>query len=408
MKNKFPIFKNKKDLIYFDSAATSLKPKTVIDGVNMYYTKLGANIHRGIYKESYEATLLYEQAKCKVAEFINAKDNEIIFTKGTTSALNAISYMLENDLNENDEIIVSILEHNSSLLPWYRVSKNKKTILKFVNILNFDIDIDHLIASINPKTKILCLNYVSNVFGYQTSVKKIIDIAHQHNIKVIIDAAQAVSHFAIDVVDLDCDFLAFSGHKMFSPTGVGVLFVKETILKDLVPYEWGGDMIEDIDRENVVFKEIPERFEAGTPPIAQVIGLSYAIDFIKDIGFEFIENKIEKLTKYLLLKLSKIKEVIIYNESLRIIPYGIIIFNLRIIKNAKEYFDIHPHDAATFYDTYNICVRAGHHCVHQVSKTLSPNGTIRVSLHIYNDKKEIDKFIEVTKEIINFYKRIYE
>ena len=393
MKSYFPIYENVKDLCYLDSAATSLKPKCVLDKMDEYYSYYGVNIHRGVYKLSYDATYAYDKARENVAKFINADFKEVVFTKNVSEALNDISIMLAPSLNEGDEILSSFLEHHSSVLPWMIRAKEKNLKLTYIPLLEDGrVDIDNLEKYISKNTKVIALSYVSNVLGYIVDIKKVVEIAHKHNIIVIVDAAQAVCHHKIDVKELDCDFLCFSGHKMFGPTGVGVLYGKANILKKLSPVYYGGDMNEEVYVDKVDIKDIPYRFEVGTPNIAEVIGLSKAIDFINDIGFDKIEAHENAIKAYLEEKIKEVDGIEVYNKHF---DSAILAFNVK---------GIHPHDASGFLDEDNICIRAGHHCAQLLTKWLGVNGTLRASFSIYNDFDDVDKLIECIKRIVAFFK----
>lgn len=393
MKSYFPIYENVKDLCYLDSAATSLKPKCVLDKMDEYYSYYGVNIHRGVYKLSYDATYAYDKARENVAKFINADFKEVVFTKNVSEALNDISIMLAPSLNEGDEILSSFLEHHSSVLPWMIRAKEKNLKLTYIPLLEDGrVDIDNLEKYISKNTKVIALSYVSNVLGYIVDIKKVVDIAHKHNIIVIVDAAQAVAHHKIDVKELDCDFLCFSGHKMFGPTGVGVLYGKANILKKLSPVYYGGDMNEEVYVDKVDIKDIPYRFEVGTPNIAEVIGLSKAIDFINEIGFDKIEAHENAIKAYLEEKIKEVDGIEVYNKHF---DSAILAFNVK---------GIHPHDASGFLDEDNICIRAGHHCAQLLTKWLGVNGTLRASFSIYNDFDDVDKLIECIKKIVAFFK----
>ena len=393
MKSYFPIYENVENLCYLDSAATSLKPKCVLDKMDEYYSYYGVNIHRGVYKLSYDATYAYDKARENVAKFINADFKEIVFTKNVSEALNDISLMLAPFLNEGDEILSSYLEHHSSVLPWMIRAKEKNLKLTYIPLLpDGRVDIDNLEKYISKNTKVIALSYVSNVLGYIVDIKKVVAIAHKHGIKVIVDAAQAVCHHKIDVKDLDCDFLCFSGHKMFGPTGVGVLYGKANILKKLSPVYFGGDMNEEVYVDRVDIKDIPYRFEVGTPNIAEVIGLSSAIDFINTIGFEKIEAHENALKKYLEEKIKEVDGIEVYNKHF---DSAILAFNVK---------GLHPHDASGFLDEDNICIRAGHHCAQLLTKWLGVNGTLRASFSIYNDFDDIDKLINCIKKIVSFFR----
>jgi cysteine desulfurase/selenocysteine lyase len=397
LKKLFPIYTKNPNLVYLDSGATSLKPKVVIDKMNEYYFNYGVNIHRGVYELSYQATNEYEKAREKVANFINANFEEIIFTSSTTDSLNKLALMLSANLKAGDVVLTTELEHHSSVLPWMNIAKQKSAHLAYVP-LNEEgrITVESFRKSMNSKVKIVALTYVSNVLGYITPLKEIIEIAHSYNAIVIVDAAQAVSHMRVDVKDLDCDFLAFSGHKMFGPTGVGILYGKANILKKLQPAFYGGDMNELVTKNSVEVKDIPFRFEAGTPMIAEVIGLGRAIDFIEELGFENIEKHNKALHQYLLKQIAGIKELEIYNKNADI---AILSFNIK---------GVHPHDAATCYDQEGIGLRAGHHCAQLVTRWLHCVGTLRASFHIYNDFGDVDKFVQATKNTISLFKHLEE
>ncbi len=394
IKKEFPIFENNPDLVYLDSGATTLKPQCVLDKMNEYYTKYGVNIHRGVYKLSYMATDEYDKARETIAKFINADFKEVVFTKNVSESLNKICLMLENRLQENDEVITSELEHHSSVLPWMKACERKKAKLKYIP-LNSEgrITVENFMKVLSDKTKVIALTLVSNVMGYLTPIKEIIKEARKKNIIVIVDAAQAVQHFPIDVKEMDCDFLAFSGHKILGPTGIGVLYGKKEILKTLNPVDYGGDMNEEVGLDFVQIKDIPFRFETGTPAIAEAIGLARAIEFVQEIGLENIHQYEQQLMKYALEKLNTIDGITIYNKTSDV---GIISFNVD---------GVHPHDAASFFDEANICIRAGHHCAQLITKWLRCVGTLRASFYVYNTYEDIDKFVNVVKEVVTFFKQ---
>jgi cysteine desulfurase/selenocysteine lyase len=362
-----------------------------------YYTEYGVNIHRGVYNLSYKATDEYDIARQKVADFINADFKEVVFTKNVTEALNKICLMYSKKLSKDAEVITTQLEHHSSVLPWQNACKENGFKLTYLP-LNKEgrITVDNFKKVISKNSKVLAITYVSNVLGYITPLEEIIRIAHEHNMIVIVDAAQAVPHMKIDVKKLDCDFLAFSGHKMFGPTGVGVLYGKANILKTLDPVEYGGDMNEEVDLFSVSVKDIPSRFEAGTPMIAEAIGLGAAVDFINELGYDNIQEHEHKLLVYALDKLKDVKGVTIYNINSDI---AVISFNID---------DVHPHDAATLFDEREICVRAGHHCAQLVTKWLKCSGTLRASFYIYNDYNDIDKFVQTIKDTVEFFDKFKE
>ena len=394
IRSQFPIYDNIPNLVYLDSGATALKPKCVLDKMNEYYSTYGVNIHRGVYSLSYQATDEYDKARDIVAKFINSEFKEVVFTKNVSDALNKICLMLENKLDKDDEVITSELEHHSSVLPWMKACERRKANLKYIPLNDEGrITVENFKKVLSNKTKVVAITLVSNVMGYLTPIKEIIDLAHEKGAIVIVDAAQAIQHFPIDVKQLNCDFLAFSGHKAMGPTGIGVLYGKKKILKQLQPIDFGGDMNEEVDLYNVEIKDIPFRFETGTPPIAEAIGLGKALEFINEIGLENIHKHERQLHTYALNKLEEIKGITIYNKTSDV---GIISFNVD---------GVHPHDAATFFDEANICIRAGHHCAQLITKWLKCVGTLRASIYIYNTYEDIDKFVEVVKQTVDFFKQ---
>lgn len=392
IRQQFPIYDANPDLVYLDTAASSLKPKAVIDVVDHYYSKLGVNVHRGVYGLSYEATDLYEAARTTVAKFLNAKFEEIVFTRGTTAALNLVASSYLEKLKPGDEIITSELEHHSSMLPWLQVAKKTGAVLKYVELdQQGRITVEAFKAVLSDQTKVVALTYVSNVMGYITPVKPIIDLAHEKGAVVILDAAQAAPHLAIDVTALNVDFLAFSGHKVCGPTGIGVLYGKRHLLNQMSPIEFGGDMNVTVDKFDATWKEAPYRFEAGTPIIAGAIGLARAIEFISEIGFDSIHEHVSKLHAYALAKLKAVEGIEIYNETAET---GIIAFNV---------LGVHPHDAASIFDQNKVCIRAGHHCAQLITKWLKQIATLRATFYIYNDEKDADLFVESVKEAVRFF-----
>lgn len=392
IRKDFPIYDKEPKLTYLDSAASSLKVKTVIEHVDHYYQALGVNVHRGAYDLAYEATRLYEEARTTVSKFINAQENEIVFTRGTTTSLNMIANAYRDLLKKDDEIIVTELEHHSSILPWMVIGKKTGAVLKYVPLTKEGrITVKEFEKVLTDKTKVVAITYVSNVMGYVTPIKEIIELAHQKGAVVILDAAQAVPHMAIDVKALDVDYLAFSGHKMFGPSGVGVLYGKNQLLNMLQPVEYGGEMADEVFKDHATFKDAPLRFEAGTPVISGAIGLAAAIRYIEKIGYDDIHDHTIALKKYTLKKLKELKGITIYNETSDI---STITFNVD---------DIHPHDIATMLDQYQVSVRAGHHCAQLVSRFLGVNSTLRVSFHIYNDFNDCDVLISSLKAAQEFF-----
>ncbi len=393
IKNDFPVLVNNKELVYLDTCASSLKPKQVIDKIDEYYNKYGVNVNRGVYSLSYHATEEYEATRDMVSKFINAQSKEIVFTRGASSALNLVasSYGLAN-ISEGDEIIVSELEHHSNVIPWQNVAKLKKGILKYIPLSSEGkITVDAFKSVLSNKTKVVALTYVSNVMGYITPIKEIIELAHSVGAVVIVDAAQAVPHMRIDVKDLNADFLAFSAHKMLGPTGLGVLYGKYKLLQKMDPIEFGGDMNDSVDLYESHYKDAPHKFETGTPAIAEVIAFKEAIKYLENIGFEKIEAHQQVLNTYLMEQMKLIKGVKVYNPTA---TTGVVTFNI---------WDAHPHDVATMYDEEHIALRAGHHCAQLITKWLEAPGTLRACVYIYNTKEDIDKFVEATKKAALYF-----
>ena len=391
----FPILEDE-TLVYLDTAASSLKPIQVINKQTEYYEKYGVNVHRGVYNLSFVATEEYENARKSVSEFINSDFNEVIFTRGASSALNLVasSYGL-NNLTSSDEILVSELEHHSQVLPWQNVSNITGAKLVYIP-LNEEgrITVENFKKVFNENTKVVAINYVSNVMGYVAPIKEIIEYSHAHNAVVSIDAAQAAPHMKIDVRDLDCDFLAFSGHKMLGPTGIGVLYGKFDMLQKMPPIEFGGDMNDNVNLFDASWKDAPYKFETGTPPIAEAIGLGEAIKYLNNVGLNNIKVYEKELKDYTVEKLLEIEDVLIYNKTSET---GIIAFNID---------GVHPHDAITFFDGDNICMRAGHHCAQLIIKWLGVVATLRASFYLYNTYEDCDKFIASVKQARDFFKSV--
>lgn len=391
-RSDFPVLQDK-SLVYLDTAASSLTPQVVLDAMDEYYQKYGVNVHRGVYQLSYVATEKYEQARQAVADFLHASFEEIIFTRGASSALNLVasSYGL-NHLISDDEILVSELEHHSHVLPWQNVARITGAKLVYVPLdKQGRITVDAVKKVLTSRTKIVALTYVSNVMGYITPIKDIIRLAHEAGALVSVDAAQAAPHIAIDVRDLDCDFLAFSGHKMLGPTGIGVLYGKQHLLDQMPPIEFGGDMNDNVDLYEASWKDAPYKFETGTPPIAEAIGLHRAIDYLSDIGMDHIHAHELMLKDYAIAGMTHIPGIELYNEST---DTGVINFNLK---------DVHPHDVITYFDQDNICMRAGHHCAQLVVKWLGVPATLRLSFYLYNTKEDVDRFLASLQGARDFF-----
>ncbi|MGM9988671.1 MAG: cysteine desulfurase [Bacillaceae bacterium] len=383
----FPILNEKvhdKSLVYLDSAATSQKPIQVIEAVDNYYRTANSNVHRGVHTLGTKATDAYEGAREKVRKFINAKTyEEIIFTRGTTTALNTVaSGYARQYLQPGDEIVISYMEHHSNIIPWQQVAKATGAILKYIPLTeDCRIDLEEAKKVITDKTKIVSIMHVSNVLGSINPVKELGAVAHQHGAIMVVDGAQSAPHMRIDVQDLDCDFYAFSGHKMCGPTGIGVLYGKKHILENMEPIEFGGEMIDFVDLYESTWKELPWKFEGGTPIIAGAVGLGAAIDFLEEIGLENIEKHEHELAQYALQQLSTVDGVTIYGPKERA---GLVTFNID---------DVHPHDVATVLDVEGIAIRAGHHCAQPLMRYLNVSSTARASFYLYNTKEEIDEFV---------------
>lgn len=394
----FPILaqeKNEKPLAYLDNAATSQKPKQVIEALTHYYEFDNANVHRGVHTLAARATDAYESARGKVAKFIHAREvAEIIFTRGTTSAINLVvdSYA-EANIEAGDEIVISYLEHHSNLIPWQQLAKRKGAVLKYIELEeDGTISVEQAKKTIGEKTKIVALAHVSNVLGTITPMKEIAAIAHQFGAVILVDGAQAVPHMEVDVVDLDADFYAFSGHKMMAPTGIGALYGKRELLDAMEPTEFGGEMIDFVELYDSTWKELPWKFEAGTPIIGGAIALGAAIDYLAEVGLANIHAHEQALASYAIEEMSKIEGITIYGPKDASKRCGLVTFNLE---------GAHPHDIATILDEDGIAIRAGHHCAQPLMKWLDVSSTARASFYIYNTKEEIDALIDglkLTKE----------
>ncbi|EAC7886061.1 cysteine desulfurase [Listeria monocytogenes] len=394
----FPILAqeiNEKPLAYLDNAATSQKPKQVIEALTHYYEFDNANVHRGVHTLAARATDAYESVRGKVAKFIHAREvAEIIFTRGTTSAINLVvdSYG-EANIEAGDEIVISYLEHHSNLIPWQQLAKRKGAVLKYIELEeDGTISVEQAKKTIGEKTKIVALAHVSNVLGTITPIKEIAAIAHQFGAVILVDGAQAVPHMEVDVVDLDADFYAFSGHKMMAPTGIGALYGKRELLDAMEPTEFGGEMIDFVELYDSTWKELPWKFEAGTPIIGGAIALGAAIDYLAEVGLNNIHAHEQVLASYAIEEMSKIEGITIYGPNDASKRCGLVTFNLE---------GAHPHDIATILDEDGIAIRAGHHCAQPLMKWLDVSSTARASFYIYNTKEEIDALIDglkLTKE----------
>jgi len=381
----FPMINDK--LVYFDNGATTFKPNVVLDKMNEYYTKYSANAHRGDYDISYKVDYEYEYARDIIKEFINAKSkSEIVFTSGTTEAMNMIvNGFFENYLEPGDEIIISKSEHASNILPWYKIARSNDLVVKYANLDEYNyVTLDAILKEVTPKTKVISLAHVTNVIGDRRPIKEICEYAHANDIFVVVDAAQSAPHMKLDVQDLDVDFLTFSGHKMCGPTGIGILYGKEELLEHLDPTNYGGGMNESFDNEyQVELKPLPNRLEAGTPNIVGAIGLGSAAEYLMKIGLDNIHKYEVDLREYLLDKLVKIPHLDIINLKS---DSGIVSFNVE---------GVFSQDVAYYLNNYNICVRAGNHCAKILKGEVGVNNTCRISLYFYNTKEEIDEVVDL-------------
>lgn len=397
-KDEFPILQERK-ISYLDSGATTQKPQCVINAIDSYYKECNANPHRGAYSLSIEATEKYESTREKIAKFINARNREeIIFSKNATESLNLIaySYGLDN-LKKDDEVVLSIMEHHSNLVPWQYVTKKTNSKLKFMYInKDYELSKEEIESKITDKTKVVGITHVSNVLGTINNVKEIIKYAHKKGAIVIVDASQSIPHMKIDVQDLDADFLVFSGHKMFAPLGIGVLYGKKELLNKMTPFLMGGDMIEYVYEQNTTFAPLPNKFEAGTQNVEGVIGLGAAIDYIEKIGYKEIQNVEEAITKYAVNELSKLEFLEIYITPHLENHSSVISFNIK---------GVHPHDVASILDSNGVCVRSGNHCAQPLLRYLGMDSTCRASFSIYNTKEDVDNLVEALKKAYKMFEK---
>ncbi|RED87815.1 L-selenocysteine selenide-lyase (L-alanine-forming) [Cohnella phaseoli] len=401
MKSEFPILQqdiNGHPLVYLDNGATTQKPRSVIEAVKRYYEWDNANVHRGVHTLGSRATDAYEGAREKVARFLNAASSrQIIFTRGTTTALNLVaSGYARQTLREGDEIVITPMEHHSNLIPWQQAAKATGATLKYIPLQpNGTVALEDVEATVTERTKIVSITYVSNVLGTINPIAEIAKIAHRKGAILVVDGAQSTPHMKVDVQALDVDFYAFSGHKMCAPTGIGALYGKAQLLEQMEPIEFGGEMIDFVELHDSTWKELPWKFEGGTPIIAGAVGLGAAIDFLEQIGMDNIERHEHKLVKYAMERLSEIDGITIYGPSAEQ-RAGLVTFNLG---------DVHPHDVATVLDTEGIAVRAGHHCCQPLMRWLKASATARASFYLYNTEQDIDRLAESlvkTKEFFGY------
>lgn len=395
----FPILNqqvNGKRLAYLDTTATSQTPVQVLNVLDEYYKKYNSNVHRGVHTLGSLATDAYEGARETVRRFINARYfEEIIFTRGTTASINVVARSYgDANLQPGDEIVVTEMEHHANIVPWQQLAKRTNAKLKFIPMTaNGELDIEDVKATINDNTKIVAIAHVSNVLGTINDVKAITEVAHEHGAVISVDGAQAAPHSALDMQDLDVDFYSFSGHKMLGPTGIGVLYGKRKLLQEMEPVEFGGDMIDFVSNYDATWADLPTKFEAGTPLIAQAIGLGEAIKYLENLGFDAIHKHEKQLTEYAYEQMSTVDGIEIYGPP-KDRRAGVITFNIK---------DIHPHDVATAVDTEGVAVRAGHHCAQPLMKWLNQSSTARASFYIYNTTEDIDQLVEALKQTKEFF-----
>ena len=396
IRNDFPAYRKKDgNFIYLDSASTSQKPEFVIDAISSYYSSYAANIHRALYEIGEKATDKYEKVREKVKQFINVPDSHVvIFTGGTTESINLIAYSwVSNNLSNGDQILITEMEHHSNIVPWQLLCSRSNASLNYIPIKkDGTLELGKLKENILPKTKLISLTHQSNVFGTINPLNNIIDEAKKIGAITVIDGAQAVPHMKVDIKKLGCDFYAFSGHKMLGPTGVGVLIARKNILEEIDPFMGGGEMINSVNMDESTWNEVPWKFEAGTPNIAQVIGLGAAIDYIQKIGIENIHQHEQELLHYGLDLLDQNKDVTLYGKADN--RGAVIPFNLE---------NIHPHDLAKFLDTDGICIRAGHHCAQPIMNKLGVSATARASFYLYNTKEDIEKLVESINKTVRIF-----
>ncbi|MRN06413.1 cysteine desulfurase [Lactobacillus sp. 0.1XD8-4] len=388
---------NDERLVYLDNAATAQRPRQVIKALTDFYEQDNANVHRGVHTLAERATKDYEDARQKVQVFINAPAaHDVIFTKGCTDSLNLIAATYgEQNIKPGDEIVISIMEHHSNLIPWQQLAKKKQAVLKYIELTaDGELDLADAKHKITDKTKIVAVTHASNVMGTVTPLKELVAIAHQHGAVIVGDGAQAVPHMPVNVQDLDVDFYAFSGHKMMSPMGIGVLYGKADLLRAMPPYQYGGEMINDVHRDQSTWADIPFKFEAGTQNIAGAVGLGAAVDYLSHVGMKNIQRKEQSLVNYVLPQLIAIPDVQVYGPQLPQKHTGVISFNIK---------GLHPHDVATALDMDGVAVRAGHHCAQPLMEELGVTATARASFYFYNTKEDADQLIKAINETKEFF-----
>ncbi|MCT0501654.1 MAG: cysteine desulfurase [Lactococcus cremoris] len=399
IKNEFPVLNqivNDEPLVYLDNAATTQKPLSVLSAIKDYYENDNANVHRGVHTLAERATEKYEAAREKVRAFINAKSTkEVLFTRGTTTSINWVAQFAGQILKADDEIVISIMEHHSNIVPWQEVAKKTGAILKFVYLKEGELDMEDLRQKVTAQTKFVSIAHVSNVLGTINPIEEISKIAHEQGAYLVVDGAQSTPHMAIDLQKMDVDFFAFSGHKMMGPTGIGVLYGKEELLNQFEPIEFGGEMIDFVYESHSTWTELPWKFEAGTPNIAGAIALGAAIDYIQELGIDQIHQHEDELIDYVMPKLQNIEGLTIYGPKDNKKRSGVIAFSIE---------GLHPHDVATALDMEGVAVRAGHHCAQPLLNYLDTPATARASFYIYNTKADCDKLVEALQKTKEFFK----
>ena len=403
IRQDFPILKRKvmggKPLVYLDNAATTQKPLAVINAINDYYTNYNSNIHRAVHQLAEEATEAYEETRTKIAKFINAKHtDEIIFTRNTTEAINLVSYSWGRaNVKKDDKVVITEIEHHSNIVPWQILTQEKGAKLEYIGVDDSGYlkmhECEKYLAS--KKVKLVSVSHMSNVLGTITPIEKIIKMSHERGIPVLVDGAQSVPHMPVDVQKMDCDFMAFSAHKMLGPTGVGVLYVKRDVLEKMPPFMGGGDMIKEVHKYETRYNDLPYKFEGGTPNIADVIGFSAAIDYLDNVGMDRVREHEIEITKYALDKISGTKGITLYGPPNAKDRGGVVSFNIG---------DIHPHDLATIMNDHGVAIRSGHHCAQVLMERLDVAATSRASFYIYNTKDEVDTFIGALNEARRLFK----
>ena len=398
LRRDFPILDqivNDEPLVYLDNAATTQKPTQILEAIAAYYEKDNANVHRGVHTLAERATAAYEAARERVRSFIHAASTkEVLFTRGTTTSLNWVARYAESVLQPGDEVLISVMEHHSNIIPWQEACKETGARLIYAYLKDGMLDLADFQSKLTEKTRFVALAHVSNVLGVVNPIKEIAELVHQTNALLVVDGAQSVPHMKIDVQDLDVDFFAFSGHKMLGPTGIGVLYGKEELLEQMSPVEFGGEMIDFVYEQEATWKELPWKFEAGTPNIAGAIGLAVAIDYLDKIGMETVHQYEQELIAYVFPKLQAVEGLTIYGSEDLTQRSGVISFNLA---------GLHPHDVATALDYEGVAVRAGHHCAQPLLSYLGVSATVRASFYLYNTKADCDKLVEALQKTKEFF-----